>query len=164
MLTHFSFSSCNFPALTSRRNTVDPQDIRALCIHFLVALLMFGDKTSIRQLLQTKNVFGTVISGLIVDRPELIQLFLSTLLDRIVKNSSVSKTLKIQLFNQTALKQLVRVLEWNGLRKTEKEFTKEIGTNSNVNERSTVADAVLQFLLVVCSSRKYGIVFQVSGW
>ncbi|XP_055338190.1 uncharacterized protein LOC129588128 [Paramacrobiotus metropolitanus] len=161
LATHFSFSACSFSALVSRRNTVDPQDVRALTVHLLVAIMMFGDNFAIRHLAQAKNVIAAVFPGMIVDRPEIVQLLLSTLLDKVVKNSSISKTMKIQLFNQTTLRQLLKVLAWNGHRKSEKEFNEnEVVPASTVDARDSVRDAMMQFLLVVCTSTKFGIVFQ----
>ena len=90
----------------------------------------------------------------------MILLLLTTLRDRVVNNSSVSKTLKVQLFNQTSLRQLCKVLSWNGLKKTEKEFTEDdLGATSTAEERAGVRDAVLHFLIAVCASTKHGIVF-----
>ena len=68
LLTHFNFASSNMANLVTRRNTVDPQDVRACTLHFIIALLMFGDSASIRMLVETKNVIASFFPGLVVDR------------------------------------------------------------------------------------------------
>lgn len=68
ILTHFSFASSNISSLVTRRNTVDPQDVRACTIHFIIAMLMFGDSVSVRMLVETKGVLASFFPGLVVDR------------------------------------------------------------------------------------------------
>ncbi|KAK3579962.1 hypothetical protein CHS0354_000838 [Potamilus streckersoni] len=168
VVLQFDFKCSKLGPLFSRRDMKDSQDVRSCLIHFIVAFLLVGDNDVIRHLVDQKEFLSSLFKGIIFDRVPVIQLLLSSMLEKIVRNPGISKTAKVRLFSETALKQMGQLYVWSGPSRW-KENTKDVSKVQDLSqeedlmenpERAEVASAVHSFFKELCCSFKHGIIFQ----
>ena len=163
ILTKIDFEHKNFVSVVKRRGKKDEgapgdSDVRTCYIHFLLAFMVSGNAALTKDFLEKKSNISQVFPGLIHDSCETVTLVLTTLREKIVENSSVSKTYKMKLFGVFNLKPLLQLFHWKGAFKhddvmsdSEKaEYTKDL-------ER--VSDSVSSLFKSLLTSTKLGIVF-----
>ena len=88
---------------------------------------------------------------MVKDSPELIELVLTGFKEKILENSSISKTSKMSLFSVYNLKLIFSLYEWKGSSNDPEEV--------DVNEKAIVNQSVTEFLLKALTSVKHGLVF-----
>ena len=89
--------------------------------------------------------------GLVKDSPELIELVLTGFKEKILENSSISKTSKMSLFSVFNLKMIISLYEWKGISNDPEEV--------NLEGKAVVNQSVTEFLLKALTSVKHGLVF-----
>lgn len=146
------FTSHSREELMSGRETV-----RTCFIHFILAYLIEGNITLIRNILEKNQLIMSIISGLIFDSHDLVGLVLNSLNKFVLKSLLISKTQKVQTFNANIVKQLLKLYEWKG----PQGFTagQKIDYKPNVEHKKYVENSVHDFLVLLLSSRKYGLAF-----
>ncbi|XP_022652058.1 uncharacterized protein LOC111246550 isoform X2 [Varroa destructor] len=88
--------------------------IRTCAQYLLIALLVISKRTTLWRLLEQQSIFPWAFAGLVHDRPTDVIGFLETILERVVNNSSLSKSLKINILNKTTLTPVLSLLIWKG--------------------------------------------------
>lgn len=146
------FTSHSREELLSKRETV-----RTCFIHFILAYLIEGNITLIRNILEKNQLIMSIISGLIFDSHDLVGLVLNSLNKFVLKSLLISKTQKVQTFNANIVKQLLKLYEWKG----PQGFTagQKINFKPNADSKKYVENSVHDFLVLLLSSRKYGLAF-----
>ena len=162
ILTKVDFDHKNFASVVKRRGKKEEgapgsSDVRTCYIHFLLAFLVSGNAALTKDFLEKRSSISQVFPGLIHDSCETVSLVLTTLREKIVENSSVSKTCKMKLFGVFNLKPLVQLFYWKGPYNhgnvsddEQVEFTGDL-------ER--VSDSLSALLKSLLTSTKLGIVF-----
>ncbi|XP_053396917.1 nucleolar pre-ribosomal-associated protein 1-like isoform X2 [Mercenaria mercenaria] len=154
--------------LLQRRDVKDEEDVRTCFIHLVLACLLAGDNDVIRKLVQTKGLMESLFQGVEFDRVATLQLLLSTILEKVIMNSGISKTTKAHMFSEKGLKELGRLYDWQGLakwkqtlkQKGKQPVTPFVETEDSENEdKRLVAELADKFLTEVCTSYKHGIIF-----
>ncbi|GFS04354.1 nucleolar pre-ribosomal-associated protein 1-like [Elysia marginata] len=112
--TRLNFNHVHFSALFRRRNRKDSQDVRSCMILLTLAFLVNSDSNTVRFMVQQKIFLQMTIAGLKFDARDVVVDVLLTFLDKIVENSSVSKTDKTKLFSEVVLKQIAELHQWQG--------------------------------------------------
>lgn len=146
------FTSHSRDELLCKRETV-----RTCFIHFILAYLIEGNITLIRNILEKNQLIMSIISGLIFDSHDLVGLVLNSLNKFVLKSLLISKTHKVQTFNANIVKQLLKLYEWKG----PQGFTagQKIDYKPNAEHKKYVENSVHDFLVLLLSSRKYGLAF-----
>ncbi|XP_073674485.1 nucleolar pre-ribosomal-associated protein 1 [Garra rufa] len=143
-------------SLARRRDKTGKPDVRMAYIQFVLSFLMSGDNTTIGQILDTKEFLTEILTGgLKEDRLSIVNLVLSTLQTRVVKNRTITKTQKVRFFSPSILGQIASLYKWNGIVDVsvdEKQKDEDEG-------KRIVRELVHNFLLDLCCSRKHGIIF-----
>ncbi|XP_067675055.1 nucleolar pre-ribosomal-associated protein 1-like [Haliotis asinina] len=163
--TQFDFTHVNIQPLCQRRDIKDSQDVRTCFIHFIMAFLLIGDDNVVRQMVEQRVMLQKIINGLVTDKVENVQIVLTTLLDKVVHSSTITKTAKIHLFPENILKQLSQLYWWQGPQhwKGVKDKRETAKTPVNPEEREAVRQVVHTFLTDLCCSFKTGINFYDSS-
>ncbi|KZT00261.1 uncharacterized protein LAESUDRAFT_688308 [Laetiporus sulphureus 93-53] len=157
----FAWETKSLPRLLymRRKNGVDPSvdiltrpDIRTLFILFLVS---FVDSTTssaekITMLEQHRENFALLFKGLWQDRYSVVRHVLEVCWVGIWSDVKVRRTLKIALFNEALLAQLMRLYERD--------------TAEDEDPEHIPADVVHHFLLAICTHPGVGVCFQDRGW
>ena len=92
-----------------------------------------------------------IFLGLVKDAPELIELVLTGFKEKILENSSISKTSKMSLFSVFNLKQIISLYEWKGISNNPEQV--------NLEGKVVVNQSVTEFLLKALTSVKHGLIF-----
>ncbi|KAK3534662.1 hypothetical protein QTP86_018208 [Hemibagrus guttatus] len=154
-------------SLARMRDRSGRPDVRMSYIQFALSFLMYGDTSTILNVLNTKDFLSEILNtGLKEDRISTISLILSTfqtkaslilfnyqaIIKPIVQNTALSKTQKLRFFTASTLTRIASLYKWDG--------TLDISTDHSVEEgRLVVRESVHSFLLDLCCSRKHGISF-----
>ncbi|XP_078485686.1 nucleolar pre-ribosomal-associated protein 1 isoform X2 [Ciona intestinalis] len=134
------------------KNKMKPESNIRLCfIRFVLSFFMTGDQKTIRQVLEARGFVDSVFRGLPDDSASVIQLFLTTLLENVVKNKAVPKTNKVKLLaSHGVLTSVAKLFQWNGIMDV-----KVDGEDRN----SFVRNLAYEFLYQSCCPFKHGINF-----
>ncbi|GJQ80006.1 hypothetical protein Trydic_g9479 [Trypoxylus dichotomus] len=115
-------------------------------------------------LLEKRGLLTSVVKGLIHDDADIICMTIDTLRNQILENPLVSKTVKMRTFNTAVIKDVVQLYNWKGpvsLQKGPKKKNEDIVvTQVDPVLKVKVSDCVHQFLLTLCTSFKYGVIFR----
>nr|XP_018667840.1 nucleolar pre-ribosomal-associated protein 1 isoform X2 [Ciona intestinalis] len=134
------------------KNKLKPESNIRLCfIRFVLSFFMTGDQKTIRQVLEARGFVDSVFRGLPEDSASVIQLFLTTLLENVVKNKAVPKTNKVKLLaSHGVLTSVAKLFQWNGIMdvKVDEE-----------DRNSFVRNLAYEFLYQSCCPFKHGINF-----
>lgn len=159
ILMHVNFHSSNVELLT--KHTGETDSVRDNFIQFLTAYLVDGHYPALSVLLEKKGFFTSIITGLKFDSADTLCLVVSAMKNFILENPSVSKTAKMKTFNTVVIRDIVNLYNWKGpagFRALKKNKSSVVTVNEV--EKSKVSEAVHDFLLVLCTSHKYGIIFK----
>lgn len=144
------------------------ETVRTCYIHFILAYLIEGNVTLIRNLLDRNELVMAVSSGLIYDGAETVCLVLSTLQRFVLMSNQVSKTKKIQVFNIDVVRKFMHLYDWKGPQYFIAMFGRQTKDKAesyvNDDDRNAVADSLHEFMTMLLASRKYGIAFQCLGF
>ncbi|XP_030057993.1 nucleolar pre-ribosomal-associated protein 1 isoform X2 [Microcaecilia unicolor] len=159
IFSHFDFSNKFLPTLVKKRDKQGRPDVRMAYIQFVLSFFIASDNTTIAQLLELKDfVTDIFITGLKEDRISTINLLLSTLETKVVKNKDISKTQKVRFFTAAGLNHIASLYRWDGIVDVS---TEEVKGTQDPREAGKVMirELVHGFLLDLCCSLKHGINF-----
>uniref|UniRef100_T1ITS2 Nucleolar pre-ribosomal-associated protein 1 C-terminal domain-containing protein n=1 Tax=Strigamia maritima TaxID=126957 RepID=T1ITS2_STRMM len=181
VMTHFDFTQASVMKLQMRTDIKDEQSVRVCYIYFLLSFLFTDDDKIIFQLMEKAELFKQLFVYLIRDAAPVINQFLSTILDKVICNKAIPKTLKVRLVNGSTLFHIARLYTWNGQQawsykkkrgggkfKKKQEKQDDVKDRENIDpipddqltdEQKQVYDITNQFLLALCCSYQYGIIF-----
>uniref|UniRef100_A0A1A9VB34 Nucleolar pre-ribosomal-associated protein 1 n=1 Tax=Glossina austeni TaxID=7395 RepID=A0A1A9VB34_GLOAU len=149
----------------------DLDTVRKCFIHFVLAFLVDGNILLIRDILCKRHLMKCLINGLLYDDATTVCMVLTTMKQFVLECSEISKTTKIHVFDLNCCKSLVKLYDWYGPKvfaakgnvikggKQTQLLHGDIEKLINVNEREIVEKAIHDFMLVLLTSRKYGISF-----
>ncbi|XP_057668916.1 uncharacterized protein LOC130901498 [Diorhabda carinulata] len=158
ILIHINFHSANVELLS--KNTGEKDSTRDHFIKFLTAYLVDGHYPALSLLLEKKGFFTSIISGLKFDSAETLCLVMSAMKNFILENPLVSKTAKMKTFNTVVVKDIVNLYNWVGPAGFRADKKKNGVVNVNEIEKSKVNECVHDFLLILCTNHKYGVIFK----
>ncbi|XP_047662255.1 nucleolar pre-ribosomal-associated protein 1 [Tachysurus fulvidraco] len=140
-------------SLARMRDRSGRPDVRMSYVQFALSFLMYGDTSTIVNVLDTKDFLSEILNtGLREDRISTISLILSTFQTKIVQNNAMNKTQKLRFFTASTLTRIASLYRWDG--------TLDKSTDHSVEEgRLVVRESVHSFLIDLCCSRKHGISF-----
>ncbi|XP_044738920.1 nucleolar pre-ribosomal-associated protein 1 [Chrysoperla carnea] len=162
ILLQLNFTEQILENLTQQNDGSSLNSVRTAFIHFLLSFLIEGNSSNIRNLLEKKGVVGSIFEELIYDDYQLVNLVLTTLQRNVLESSSITKTSKLYTFSSPVLKNIVNLYNWKGRKYWKAKIRKKSNSTENFideNEKNIVIEVVHNFLIVLCTSRKYGIVF-----
>lgn len=146
----------------------DIETVRICYIHFILAYLIEGNVTLIRNLLDRNELVMAVSSGLMYDSADTVCLVLSTLQRFVLMSNQVSKTKKIQVFSIDVVREFMHLYDWKGPQYFVAMFSRQTMDKAqsyvNADELNVVADSLHEFMTMLLASRKYGIAFQCLGY
>ncbi|KAK9877018.1 hypothetical protein WA026_016044 [Henosepilachna vigintioctopunctata] len=159
ILMHANFNLTNLELLT--KNTLDNKTVRKHYILFLTALLIDIEYPTLALLLDKKGMLTSIIPGLQYDDTDTVCFILTAMKNNILENQYVSKTVKMKTFNTIVVKNIVNLYNWKGPTSL-KSSKKEVNISMQVDEiqKAKVSECVHDFLLVLCTSHKYGVIFR----
>uniref|UniRef100_A0A4W3JH48 URB1 ribosome biogenesis homolog n=1 Tax=Callorhinchus milii TaxID=7868 RepID=A0A4W3JH48_CALMI len=131
--SQFDFNNKFLPGLVKKRDKKGKPDVRMAYIQFAISFLITGDNTTIIQVLELNDFITDIFtSGLKEDRISVINLLLSTLKTKVVRNKAITKTQKVRLFTPGILHHIASLFCWNGIVDVELKNSKvSAGRNSN---------------------------------
>ncbi|KAH9887708.1 ribosome 60S biogenesis N-terminal-domain-containing protein [Cubamyces lactineus] len=161
VLDVFAWETKALPKLLQmRRRTkggddVDPlqkPDIRTLYILFVLSFLDTTTGSSVKAtfLEQHRDAFAIIFKGLWQDSYSVIRRVLEICWSGLWSDAKLKRALKIQVFNEVTLSQLLRIYERN--------------VKEGPDPESVPADVVHHFLLALCSHPGVGLCFHDRGW
>lgn len=157
-----------FTRHTKADDVAADSSVRTCYIHFILAYLIEGNIQLIRNLLDRTELMMAVIAGLTYDSHETVLLVLSSLQRFVLKTSQISKTKKFQVFSVAVVKQFLRLYDWKGPAAFAAMFNRKtadkVDEYVNAEQLAAVQESVHEFLIVLLTSRKFGIAFQCLGF
>ncbi|XP_059608257.1 nucleolar pre-ribosomal-associated protein 1 [Phlebotomus argentipes] len=139
--------------------------LRTAFTHFVLAYLVEGNSVLIQNILDRMELLVAVLRDLQYDSPENIVLVLGTLRNFVLKKVSVSKTQKFHLFSAEIVTNLLELYNWKGsaafLALANNQSTDSV--IPEVKDVEIVSSAVHDFLVLLLTSNKHGIVVQSLG-
>ncbi|KAK4315095.1 hypothetical protein Pmani_013657 [Petrolisthes manimaculis] len=166
VLTKLDWSSIRFSDLARRVNIIDERDARAWLIYFFLAFLNMTDEPYIiEQFLQKKDALSSIYDGLLFDPSERVINVLKVMHESILLNENISKTTKVSLFTPVTCQPILQLYGWIGPmgktvgRENIDRLDQDI-VESIEKERPQVKEILHKFLLTLCTSFKYGIIFK----
>lgn len=129
-----------------------PLDIRTLYILFLLSFIDSTASTSIKIafLEQRRDLFVSIFKGLAQDSSAIIRRVLEVCWVGLWSDPKVKRTLKVNIFNETILIQLLRLYDR--------------ATPEGDDAQDVPADIVHHFLLAICTHPGVGVCFRDKGW
>uniref|UniRef100_A0A8C3PRY3 URB1 ribosome biogenesis homolog n=1 Tax=Calidris pygmaea TaxID=425635 RepID=A0A8C3PRY3_9CHAR len=150
--SHFDFNNKFLPGLLKKRCKKGRPDVRMAYIQFALSFLIAGDNAILTQVLELKDFIPNILrSEIKEDKVSTVNLLLSTLRTKVVKNKSITKTQKVRFFTAEVLIHIASLYRWNGITDVTPEDLK-VG-------KMMVRELVHNFLKDVCCSLKHGITF-----
>ncbi|KAI4457012.1 nucleolar preribosomal-associated protein 1 [Holotrichia oblita] len=163
ILIHVNINAKNLGFLTNSNYSKDA--VRSAFINFLMAFLIDGYYPTLSALLEKRGVLTSIIKGLMHDDADVVCVVMNTLRNHVLENPLVSKTVKMKTFSTPVIKDVVQLYNWKGptlLKKTRKRNRKVLQYPPDVDPqlKLRVSDCVHEFLLILCTSHKYGVIFR----
>lgn len=155
VLVNVNLNATNIEVLT--KTSKELQDVRFYFIQFLIAFLVSGQYATLAVFLEKGGLLLKITSGLQYDDADCVCLFITALKNHILENPSVLKTSKMKIFNTQVIKSIVNLYNWKGKPFAETPHKKTHQVDQA--DKSKVSHAVHDFLLVLCTSRKHGVIF-----
>ncbi|XP_073844480.1 nucleolar pre-ribosomal-associated protein 1 isoform X2 [Musca autumnalis] len=143
----------------------ETETVRKCFIHFVLSYLVDGNTLLIRNILDRNALISALVCGLEYDDSVTVCVVLSTLKKYVLECPEISKTKKIHVFDAVCCKALVWLYDWKGPKfyaeqnKRQLKRHRNYGHLVNPDEKEAVSRAVHDFLVVLLTSRKYGIAF-----
>ncbi|XP_004520303.1 uncharacterized protein LOC101462025 [Ceratitis capitata] len=154
----------------SPKELKETETVRKCFIHFVLAYLIDGNTLLIRNILDRGALIRALASGLQYDDHVTVCVVMSTLRKYVLECVEISKTKKIHVFDFDCCKHFLRLYDWLGPQVyatkcagKQGQYTHlprdELERLVNEEERDAVAKVVHEFMLLLLTSRKYGICF-----
>ncbi|XP_076163667.1 nucleolar pre-ribosomal-associated protein 1 isoform X2 [Ptiloglossa arizonensis] len=160
LLTHLSLLPEVIKSLVRHTKPTDNQNIRNCYIHFILAFLIEGNALTIKILLDKHNLFSSIFPDLIYDSKDIIALVITTLKTYILKNSKISKTMKLHIFSTSVIQNLISLYNWKGPSNWSKNKIQSFTENPQYHEEKEVVNEIVHdFLIILLTSHRYGVVF-----
>lgn len=157
--SQFDFHNKFLSGLLKKRNKQGWPDVRMAYIQFAVSFLIAGDRTTIEQLLELKDFIPAIFStGIKEDRISTINLLLSSLQTKVVRNQNFTKTQKVRFFNANVLSQIASLYRWDGIVDVSTDDVKDALQPGEAGKH-IIRELVHNFLMELCCSLKHGINF-----
>ncbi|GAA32552.2 nucleolar pre-ribosomal-associated protein 1 [Clonorchis sinensis] len=158
LLKLLNFENQEMIQCSRRRNTADACDVRT-CFLNLVGVFVFKENNALlRELVSKKGVFWLVLSESYIDKYSNVILILQ-MLRKIVDNSTISKTQKVNLFNKNALKQLLYLFSWRGEAVKISDALSRDQLDNTHPHLSSIRSTLYELLLILHTSTRFGLVF-----
>ncbi|XP_066251701.1 nucleolar pre-ribosomal-associated protein 1 [Euwallacea similis] len=160
ILINVKFHSANIELLT--KHTGEKNNVRDCFIHFLTAFLVERDWHVLPVLLEKSFLLTSIIPGLQHDNSDTVCVIITAMKNHILENPLVTKTTKMHIFNTAVVKDIVNLYNWKGLEglKALEKGRKSVVFEVDKVAKSNVSECVHDFLLVLCTSNKYGLIFR----
>ncbi|XP_030758661.1 uncharacterized protein LOC115884273 [Sitophilus oryzae] len=158
ILVNVKFHTPNIELLT--KHTEDKDNVRDNFIHFVTGFLIDSDFHILQIFLQRSSLFTSIISGLQYDRADTVCLIIAAMKNYILQNSAVMKTTKMHVFNTAIVRDIVNLYNWKGPGGFKALKNDKIVVEVDKVEKSKVNECVHDFLLVLCTNLKYGVIFK----
>lgn len=146
----------------SQRTYSDAFDVRSSYVTFITSFLMEEDSMLLRTFGENPAILRPVFDHLQTDKAKVVQIFLTTMRDKLVMSDLLSKTLKIHIFNSWNLSLLLKVFSWTGPQKSAKGLDAKMGPANDEDseeDKILVAECLQSLLLALTTSHKFGIAF-----
>ncbi|KAF8934535.1 hypothetical protein BGZ52_004134 [Haplosporangium bisporale] len=134
---------------TEGDSVINKADTRTLYIQFLLAFFVRGDATVKKEVLEIPDLIQRTLNDLYLDSFQLIKQTLNILLNHIVMDNDLSRTVKISFFNTSFLVKLLQLYS---------------RTEPVPNTDETVATLTHKFMMALCTTPGVGICFQDAAW
>ncbi|XP_075165082.1 uncharacterized protein LOC142237606 [Haematobia irritans] len=137
------------------------ETVRKCFIHFVLSYIVDGNVLLIRNILDRGFIISALLSGLVYDDAVTVCVVLNTLKKFVLENTDISKTKKVHVFDIKCCKSLAALYEWKGPAATVEHKSNKAEDMKSVDpeEKELVSKTVHDFLLMLLTSRKYGIAF-----
>ncbi|VDD76260.1 unnamed protein product [Mesocestoides corti] len=160
LLRSVNFDHPDWVQVSRRRNTKDPSDVRTCFVNFIASFLVSGNNLLIRELLESKNAIMLLISESFTDKLQNVLLILTLLRTSVCENPTVSKTIKMRIFNRATLKQLAYLYAYRGEALSAKAALARSDADIDAQAVEMVRDTLHKLLHPLTSSPLFGIVFR----
>ncbi|XP_077977057.1 nucleolar pre-ribosomal-associated protein 1-like [Glandiceps talaboti] len=163
--THFNFQLPSLVSIMNRRDSKGAtEDVRICFARFATSFLISSDDQVIQKLIEVRGFFNGILRGIKTDRASTVHLLLTTLKEKVINNSAISKTSKMRLFSENTLQNLVSLYKWEGQYDFELDQNKTDDDDDNediqgVEGLSIIRNLVQDFLITLTCSYKFGINF-----
>lgn len=158
VLLQINLNPTNIELLSKSTNVED--SVRSAFINFLTAFLVDGQYPTLAVLLEKRGLLTSIIKGLQYDQADCVCMVITALKNHVLENPLVSKTVKMKVFSTPVVKDIVNLYNWKGptaiAAKNKETKTFEV----DEHDKSKVSQYVHDFLLVLCTSHKYGVIFR----
>ncbi|CAK8685891.1 unnamed protein product [Clavelina lepadiformis] len=136
-------------------------NVRVCFVRFVLSFFLNGNLKTIRQVLEARGFVDSVFRGFKKDSKSLVALFLSTILDVVIKEISISKTNKVKLLAaHGVLSSIADLLEWEGSSSySVEQVEKDILSKDMTDDEILLPQVAYKFLFECCCSVKHGIIF-----
>lgn len=146
----------NYSSLADEKSSSVPyeESIRLAFVHFMLGFLLEDQNTTLRKrILQKRNLFEFFMEDLQFDSFEIIKIILTSLTKQVLISPSFNKPEKLKIFTDKVIKSILKLYDWKGPRKTNLYAFNE-------EDQKSVVNITHQFLLLLLTSKKHGIVFK----
>lgn len=128
-----------------KKKTPYEESVRLAFVHFMLGFL-FNDKDVIlcKKILQKRSLFEFFLRDLHQDNFETVKSVLTCLTKNVLISTAFNKPEKLKIFTDNTIKSVLKLYEWKG----------------EEAEKSSVLNITHQFLLLLLTSKKHGIVFK----
>lgn len=137
----------DFSNLEDKQKKKAPYDdsVRLAFAHFMLGFLLNEKDLVLRKkILQKRSLFEFFLRDLHQDNFETVKGILTCLTKNVLISTAFSKPEKLKIFTDNAIKSILKLYEWKG----------------EESEKSSVVNITHQFLLLLLTSKKHGIVFK----
>ncbi|XP_070568694.1 nucleolar pre-ribosomal-associated protein 1-like [Ptychodera flava] len=146
--------------MNKRDSTGKEEDVRICFIRFAMSFLITGDDQVIQKLIEVKGFLNGIFRDISKDRASSIHLLLTTLKEKIVCNTAISKTSKMRLFSENTLHSLAALYKWKGICDIKLDQDEEMDEEQRQSAgQNIIRQLVHDFLLTLTCSFKHGINF-----
>lgn len=162
VITRIDFGHESVIDVSQRTYFDDVLDVRSSYVTFITSFLMEEDSMLLRTFGENPAILRPVFNHLHTDRARIVQLFLTTMRDKLVMSNLLSKTLKFRIFNSQNLSLLLKLFSWIGPQKPKKSLESKLETShhdATEEDKILVAECLQSLLLALTTSHKFGIAF-----
>lgn len=128
-----------------KKKTPYEDSVRLAFVHFMLGFL-FNEKDVVlrKKIMQKRSLFEFFLRDIHLDNFETIKSIITCLTKNVLISPAFNKPEKLKIFTDNAIKSVLKLYEWKG----------------EENEKSSVINITHQFLLLLLTSKKHGIVFK----
>ncbi|EMR08980.1 hypothetical protein PNEG_02755 [Pneumocystis murina B123] len=118
---------------------------RTFMIRFIFCFLEFGPISLKLELFGYKNIFYDIFSGLVKDDLSFMQKVLDIILQFVIFEKGIPRSIKMSIFNENVLNELIALY-------------------SETDDGISRSMAIHNFLILLCTKHGMGICFECNGW